>query len=108
MDSNRKLTRRVLAGLIVTVVPGILGWTALRVRAERRFQASLAEARKEIDAGNFALARKRLSALEEERPEHPEVLYQLGTCLDARGNRDAALKIWSRVPRDSAWAEAAA
>ena len=58
--------------------------------------------------GLFALATRRLTRLAEERPEQAEVAYLLGQCEAARGNVDAALKVWARIPPDSPWAAPAA
>ena len=86
----------------------VLGGVAARLWAAQRFRGELAEAREEMEAGLFDLARKRLSRLAEERPDQAEVAYQLGRCEAARGKMDAALKLWARIPPDSPWAAPAA
>ena len=61
-----------------------------------------------MDSGLFALATRRLTRLAGAWPEHAEVAYLLGRCEAARGNMEAALKLWARIPPDSPWAAPAA
>jgi enediyne biosynthesis protein E4 len=100
--------RKLLISLILLASLSVLGGVGARLVASHRFRAELAEARKEMEAGLLALARKRLTRLAEQRPEEAEVAYQLGRCEAARGRREAALDAWARIPADSPWAAPAA
>jgi len=104
----RKLARHLLIGLLLVAVMAVLGAVAARLWAAQRFRGELAEARHEMEAGLFGLARKRLSRLAEERPDQAEVAFQLGRCEAARGKTEAALELWGRVPPGSRWAAPAA
>jgi predicted Zn-dependent protease len=94
--------------IVIVAILGVAGGTAAWVRSKEHFQRELGEARKEMEAGLFGLAGKRLNLLAEERPGQPEVAYELGRCLAARGQMDAALKLWAKVPANSEWAGPAA
>lgn len=78
-------------------------WGIISTLSERRFQAELEEAKQEISAGRFALARSRLTELVARRPGWGEALYQLGVCEQARNRPDAAFEVFGRVPADSKW-----
>jgi tetratricopeptide (TPR) repeat protein len=71
--------------------------------SERRSRAILEEAKQEMSAGRYALARSRLTELVTRRPTWAEALYNLGICEQARNRPDAALEIFERVPLDSEW-----
>ncbi len=85
------------AGLLV------VGWGALWIRAERRFQTGLDAARARIASGQFEGVRIWLSEQSVRRPEHAEVSYLLGICEDAAGRPESALNAWARVPLASRW-----
>src|SRR5262245_53045648 len=71
--------------------------------SERRSRALLEEAKQEMSAGRYALARSRLTELVARRPSWAEALYHLGICEQARKRPDAALETFERVPPDSEW-----
>ena len=79
----------------------------LRAQESRRFRANLDEARRDLDAGRFHLARKGLARLSAWRPNHAEVEYLSGACEQATGHLDAALTAWERVPSGTAFTAAA-
>jgi tetratricopeptide (TPR) repeat protein len=95
-------------GLVLVVALSITGGVAARAWAAHRFRGELAEARKQMEAGLFGLARQRLARLAEERPDQAEVAYRLGRCEVERGRPEAALAPWARIPTDSAWGAPAA
>jgi predicted Zn-dependent protease len=95
-------------GLAILAILAILGGFGARRLAAHRARAELAEARKEMEAGLLALARKRLTRLIEARPGEAEAAYLLGQCEAARGRPGAALDAWARIPTDSPWAAPAA
>jgi tetratricopeptide (TPR) repeat protein len=78
-------------------------WATISTMAERRSRAELEQAKREMSAGRFALARKRLTELVARRPVWGEALYNLGVCEQARSRPDLALEIFGRVPVDSKW-----
>jgi predicted Zn-dependent protease len=101
-------SRKVLVGLLLVVVLGLLGGVAARAWAVRRFRGELAEARNEMEAGLFGRARTRLTRLAAERPNQAEVAFQLGWCEAERGRLEEALAAWARIRADSPWAAPAA
>jgi len=106
--SAGKVTRSLVFGLVSVAILAGLGGVAARLWTAHRFRGELAEARQEMEAGLFGLARKRLLRLAAQWPYHGEVAYQLGRCEAARGNTDLALTLWARIPADSPWAAPAA
>jgi len=76
-------------------------WGGVHALAERRYQADLAAAVTDMNAGRYAKARSRLTELVAQRPTWGEAAYQLGVCEQARGRTEAALDALARVPRDS-------
>jgi len=73
-------------------------WWGVRARVARQFRATLELAKREIAAGQYGRARKRLSELGSRRDASGEVAYQLGICELYRGHSDLALAAWTRVP----------
>ena len=61
------------------------------------------EAKQEMSAGRFGLARKQLTELVARWPGWGEALYQLGVCEQARNRPEAAIEMFERVPPDSEW-----
>jgi enediyne biosynthesis protein E4 len=94
---------RVALIFAISVIAAGAAWGIVAKIAERRSQALLAEAKNEMSAGRFGLARKRLSELVAWRPGWGEALYQLGVCEQARNRPDAAIAMFERVPPDSEW-----
>jgi tetratricopeptide (TPR) repeat protein len=72
------------------------------------YRRAVAEARREVEQGRFAVARAHLVRLEETWPGRDEVAYQLGLCEQERGRIDAAMAAWARVSLESPWAGSAA
>jgi enediyne biosynthesis protein E4 len=85
------------AALAIASLIGIGVW----VREERRFRADLDQAKRELQAGRAATARRQLADLAVRRPGQADVLYHLGLSEHVLGRTDAALAAWSRVRRDS-------
>jgi enediyne biosynthesis protein E4 len=100
--------RTILIGIAVAVVIAAASFGGVRVAAARRFQAELSQAQEEMGAGLFALAQSRLARLATVHPNDPEIALQLGRCEAARGQTEAALKNWARIPPESRWAAPAA
>jgi enediyne biosynthesis protein E4 len=84
------------------------GYAALRAFEDRKFQATLAQAKQEMAEGRFHTAKERLLELRLSRPGDGEVEYHLGACESARGNPGAAIEAWSQVPPSSRFASTAA
>jgi enediyne biosynthesis protein E4 len=80
-----------------------LGWGALWIRSERRFQSGLNNVRAQIEAKQFDVARRWLAEQSARRPENAEVSFLLGICEDSAGRPEAALNAWARVPLASPW-----
>ncbi len=85
-----------------------LGWGAWWIRAERRFQTGLEDARARIASGQLETARLWLAEQSARRPKHAEAAYLLGICEEAAGRPEAALSAWARVPLSSRWGSNAA
>ncbi|MFO0906987.1 MAG: FG-GAP-like repeat-containing protein [Isosphaeraceae bacterium] len=83
------------------------GWWVQKQRTEH-LRTLLVEARAEVDAGRFNLAREKLDTLAASQPGWDEVLYLQGLCEQGRGRLEAALDAWSRVPPGSSFAVSAA
>ena len=106
--SSIRASRRVLLGLLVMGTLVLIVGAAARMWDARRLRGELAEARKEMEAGLFNLARTRLARLAARRGDDGEVAYQLGRCEAARGHAEEALASWARIAPDSPWAGPAA
>jgi thioredoxin-like negative regulator of GroEL len=103
MSYRQVVTGVTLVGVTVAVVAA-----AAHFGGARRTHVELDEAREEMQAGLFSLARKRLIRLAAERPHEAEIAFLLGRCEAVRGQADAAIKQWARIPPDSEWASRAA
>jgi enediyne biosynthesis protein E4 len=88
--------------LLSSVAVGVL-WGSVHAVMERRSRALLEQAKQDMSAGRYALARSRLIKLVAQRPAWDEALYHLGVCEQARNRPAAALEILERVPHDSPW-----
>jgi tetratricopeptide (TPR) repeat protein len=73
-----------------------------------RSESALAEARRQIGSGRFALALDRLRALGSSAPGRDEVDYLIGVCEAALGRSVEAVAAFGRVPRTSRHAGRAA
>ena len=91
--------RRFLIGIAVAGLIAAASFGGARVAAARRFQAELAQARDEMGAGLFTLARSRLVRLSSNHPEQPEIAYQLGRCEAARGRPESRAGAMGTHPR---------
>jgi tetratricopeptide (TPR) repeat protein len=78
-------------------------WATVHTIMERRSRALLEQAKQDMSAGRYTLARTRLAELVARRPGWDEALYQLGVCEQARNRPAAALEVLERVPPDSPW-----
>jgi tetratricopeptide (TPR) repeat protein len=99
----------VLSVALIIVAASVAGiWIGSQKLDESRVRFALDEAKKEMAAGRYALASKRLNAVSPTRSAGGEVEYQLGLCELYRGHRDLATAAWERVPDDSPFAVRAA
>ena len=78
-------------------------WWIVHTVADRRYRAQLEEAKQDMTAGRYDLARSRLAELLDWRPGWDEALYHLGACEQARNRPAAAIEIFKRVPPGSLW-----
>ena len=90
--------RGVRIAILLAAVP--LGWGAVRAVRTWHAEAELRAAFAEIDRGHLGPARRRLSRLSAARPGALDgrVDYWLGICEALRGDPDAALEAFDRVP----------
>jgi enediyne biosynthesis protein E4 len=102
-----RLSRRLVAGL-ATVLLALLGLLAYAAFSERRLEAGLREATRDLEAGNFVAARERLKYLARRWPGRAELLFPLGESELACGRLEEALAAWSQVPQDSSFSGQAA
>jgi enediyne biosynthesis protein E4 len=101
--------RRFVVGLLlVAAITAIGGYAALRALQVRRDEASFAQAKREMAAGNYDTAKKRLIELASSFSHEGEVEYLIGDCDLRRGHPVAALAAWRRVPQSSRFASRAA
>ncbi|RUL89112.1 FG-GAP-like repeat-containing protein [Tautonia sociabilis] len=82
---------------VLAVGLGVASWLVWSAR-EAWFEGGLEEARAAMLDGRHATARRRLVALVERRPRHPEALYLLGLSEQAMGHPEAAEEAWGRIP----------
>jgi hypothetical protein len=95
------------------VVRGLVGAAAVAAaaawaRAAGRHRSALEQADREIAAGRYGAARRRLIGLPTRWMGPDEVDYRLGLCEGSLGHDEAALEAWGRLPERSPFAEAAA
>lgn len=67
----------------------------------RHLRSELEAAKREMNAGRYAAASRRLSRLDTAMPGQPEVAYRLGLSELARGRTAPALRAWDRIPPSS-------
>jgi enediyne biosynthesis protein E4 len=84
--------------LLLSATLFVLGWGALWIVAERRFQAGLQRARADIESGRYEAAGRWLAAQLTSRPRDTETAFLLGVCEAKSGRFEAALTAWARVP----------
>jgi thioredoxin-like negative regulator of GroEL len=78
-----------------------LGYTAYLGAQSWHYRMALTRAQRDLSRGDHAAAATQFAALARRWPGAAEVEYGLGECELARGNADAALAAWSRIPPDS-------
>jgi thioredoxin-like negative regulator of GroEL len=91
-----RLRRGVAAALALA-----LGYAGYLGAKSWHYRAALERAQRDLSHGDHAAAAARFSALARRWPGAAEVEYGLGKCELARGNAEAALAAWSRVPPSS-------
>jgi tetratricopeptide (TPR) repeat protein len=89
---------RYLLFAVLGLAAALGGWWAFHRYEQRWFEEELRIAQQEFGAGRFGAARARLTRLAVGRPDAAEVQYWLGSCELAKGNDEAALAAWARVP----------
>ena len=94
---RRRWRSRVVLAIGVLAIAAGASWTF----GEWRFEAGLARARGDLEAGRFEAARGWLASQPTGRPEDAEIAYLLGLCERRMGRPKAAVDDWSRVPLDS-------
>ena len=95
-------------GLALCLISSAVGWSVWKRRQEARLQLLLADARKEMAQGRYALARTALIDLLDRRPRWDEAAYELGVCEAARKRPLAAIEAWAQIPETSSlsgWAQ---
>ena len=70
----------------------------------RRLRSALEQAKRDLAERRCATARKELIDLEAHWSADGEVPYELGRCEQARGQTEAAVAAWARVPSGSPFA----
>ncbi len=103
----RRLKHRHFSGL-AAVLLAVLAWVAYGAVAERRLLAGLAEAARDMEAGNSVRSRDRLARLAERWPGRAEVLFRLGESELTCGRVEPAKIAWSKVPHGSPFSAQAA
>jgi enediyne biosynthesis protein E4 len=93
------LTPRRLLSL--TLLAAAVGFGAVEGVEAWCYRVELARADRELAAGRYEPALRRLERLSAQWPGRAEVEYPRGVCEAALGHVDAALTAWERVPRDS-------
>jgi enediyne biosynthesis protein E4 len=87
--------------LLVAVVAGGLICGGRKLLEIRRYRRSMAEIKREIQAGRHGHAARKLVVLSAWKPDSDEAAYLLGVCEKARGRVQAAFQAWVRVPTGS-------
>jgi tetratricopeptide (TPR) repeat protein len=97
-----------LASGLVIAVAIVSAWQCLRILNSWRLDSNLKAAKAAIAARSAGVARKLLAEASTRSPGNAEVEFLLGACEQSLGRLAAADQAWSRVPRDSSFAPAAA
>ena len=97
-----------LASVLVLGAIAMTAWYGYRERTAHQFRATIDQAKREIAAGRYSTAWKRLSELSSSRDTDGEVDYQLGICELYRGHPDLARAAWKRVPPEGRFGSRAA
>jgi tetratricopeptide (TPR) repeat protein len=95
-------------GLVLVVGVAVMAVLAWRAIEQRRWRQDLEQAKREVAAGEYARARRRLVELVARHPDEGEPHFLFGVCERARGQIEAAVAAWARVPEQSPFAAAAA
>jgi len=90
--------RRLILVLGLALGLVLAAWFGVCALKTRRFQTELRQAQKDISARRFGAAHARLVRLAQTWPGMGEVEYLLGSCEMVKGDDEAALAAWSRVP----------
>jgi enediyne biosynthesis protein E4 len=97
MNPEQTIRRRLWI-IAIGLVAAVTAWIGVGAVETRLFQNELRQAQLDFDARRFGAARARLVRLAHRRPGQGEVEYLLGACEMNKGNVDAALAAWGRVP----------
>ncbi len=103
--------RRIWLGSAIVAVAALVlgaGWSVLRARTEKQYEAALQEGKTAAAAGAMGKARLALMGAAALRPEPGEAQYLLGAVEKAMGRPDAARGAWLSVPPGSPFAGHAA
>ncbi len=101
------MRRRWLLG-VAGIALAMAAWGTMRVVDSWRVKSILDQAKRRLDAGSPAAARRLLADAAARWPGEGEVEFLLGACEQALGRPDAAEAAWSRVPTESPFAGHAA
>jgi tetratricopeptide (TPR) repeat protein len=99
---------RVILVLLLAAAVVACGWIGYSVYENRRFEAERAQARADVRAERFLIAKRRLDQLVKARANDGESLVLLGLCEQNAGRFEAALSAWLRVEKNDAWKPEAA
>jgi hypothetical protein len=94
--------------VVLGLALALAAWWGLRAVALRRLKTELRQAQQDFSARRFGAARARLARLAQSWPGMGEVEYWLGSCEMVKGDDEAALPAWSRVPDQATEAPLAA
>jgi enediyne biosynthesis protein E4 len=90
--------RRRVWIITIGLMAALSAWLAVMAVETRRFQTELRQAQLDFNAQRYGEARERLVWLANRRPAQGEIEYMLGACEMAKGDTDAAMAAWERVP----------
>ena len=88
-------------GLALCLISSAVGWGVWKRHRRCAAAVLLADARKEMAQGRYALARTALIELLGRRPRWDEATYELGLCEAARKRPLAAIEAWAQIPETS-------
>jgi tetratricopeptide (TPR) repeat protein len=97
-----------LGSLVILGALLVAAWEGKRALLARELRATLGEAKKEISAGHYGRARKRLTEINRAGDDSGEVDYNLGICELYLGHAAQALEAWQRVPASGPFGHRAA